>query len=480
MSKLVISDAINKFKIIQPYLNGQVTIAALSEETKISPRSLHRWVAEYKKIGLDGLKTKTRSDKGHHRNLSEDLINLIVAMALQKPKRTITSIYRTVKQYCHDKTLPLPSYAVVYKIIYKLPCDLVTLAHDGLKQYQQKYDLIYIRESSRSNEIWQADHTMLDIYVVDGKNTVKRPWLSIIMDDYSRAIAGYYLSFQAPSAIQTALALHQAIWRKNDKNWLVCGIPEVLYTDHGCDFTSHHIEAVCVGLKINLIFSTAGTPRGRGKIERFFSTINQCVLQDLPGFIQKNNNLPKQKNLLTLRELENHLKKYILDEYNQQPHSTTKEVPNIRWQDKHFLPNLPASKESLDSLLLTVSKPRCVQRDGIKFQGFRYFSTVLASFVGSSVIIRYDPRDLAEIRVFYNGHFLCRAISQDLESQIVSLKEITEARKKRRTELKASLKRSCSIIDTLLKNTVIQEQEENIEITEPRKSLQQLKRYVNE
>jgi transposase InsO family protein len=30
----------------------------------------------------------------------------------------------------------------------------------------------------------------------------------------------------------------------------VCGIPQVLYTDHGSDFTSRHIEQVCVDLKI--------------------------------------------------------------------------------------------------------------------------------------------------------------------------------------------------------------------------------------
>ncbi|GAB5771777.1 hypothetical protein JMUB7517_27740 [Staphylococcus aureus] len=28
----------------------------------------------------------------------------------------------------------------------------------------------------------------------------KRPWLTIIMDDYSRAIAGYFLRFDAPQS----------------------------------------------------------------------------------------------------------------------------------------------------------------------------------------------------------------------------------------------------------------------------------------
>jgi hypothetical protein len=38
----------------------------------------------------------------------------------------------------------------------------------------------------------------------------------VILDDYSRAVAGYFLFFEASSAAQTALALRQAIWRKDD------------------------------------------------------------------------------------------------------------------------------------------------------------------------------------------------------------------------------------------------------------------------
>lgn len=129
------------------------------------------------------------------------------------------------------------------------------ISHQGEKYYQNKYDLIQIRESSRPNEIWQADHTLLDIYILDQKGNINRPWLTIIMDDYSRAIAGYFISFDAPNAQNTALTLHQAIWNKNNTNWPVCGIPEKFYTDHGSDFTSHHMEQVAIDLKINLMFS---------------------------------------------------------------------------------------------------------------------------------------------------------------------------------------------------------------------------------
>ena len=49
------------------------------------------------------------------------------------------------------------------------------------------------------------------------KKEIIRPWLSIVLDDFSRVISGYYLSENTPDAIHTALALRQAIWRKIDK-----------------------------------------------------------------------------------------------------------------------------------------------------------------------------------------------------------------------------------------------------------------------
>ncbi len=42
------------------------------------------------------------------------------------------------------------------------------------------------------------------------------------LDDFSRAVAGYAVNLGAPSALQTALALRQAIWRNADPAWTVC------------------------------------------------------------------------------------------------------------------------------------------------------------------------------------------------------------------------------------------------------------------
>jgi transposase InsO family protein len=41
--------------------------------------------------------------------------------------------------------------------------------------------------------------------VRDGTKAAK-PWLTVVLDDYSRAVAGYFLSFEAPSSMSAIAA----------------------------------------------------------------------------------------------------------------------------------------------------------------------------------------------------------------------------------------------------------------------------------
>lgn len=62
--------------------------------------------------------------------------------------------------------MDIPSYSQIYKLRKSTPKSLIQLAHEE-KIYKDNYDLIVIREPTRSNEIWQADHTLLDINLLD-------------------------------------------------------------------------------------------------------------------------------------------------------------------------------------------------------------------------------------------------------------------------------------------------------------------------
>jgi putative transposase len=114
------------------------------------------------------------------------------------------------------------------------------------------------------------------------------------------------------------------------------------------------------------------------------------------------------------------------------------------------LPRMPDSIERLDLLLIHEVRTRKVRTDGIHFHTFRYLSLTLAAYVGEEVTIRFDPRDMGEIRVFYRDRFLCRAISADLAGQTVPLREIVNARKRRREQLRVIVKDRLKTVDTLL------------------------------
>ena len=102
-------------------------------------------------------------------------------------------------------------------------------------------------------------------------------------------------------------------------------------------------------------------------------------------------------------------------------------------------------------MLLTVAKPRRVHPDGIHFQGFRYLDTTLAAYIGEDVVIRYDPRDMAELRVYFGDSFLCRAINPELAGETIGLKDIIRARNQRRRELRTTLAEREATVDALLR-----------------------------
>lgn len=476
--------AFDRFRLLQPHLEDDRPLKAVATAARVPFRTAQRWVSLYRQFGLAGLARKKRTDKGRHREISAKLKEVIEGLALEKPPLPVASICRQVRRLAQDLGEEPPSYWVVYRIAAALPADLVTLAHEGTKAYSNTFELVHRREADRPNAVWQADHTPLDILLIGPESATAKPWLTTVIDDYSRAVAGYLLSFEAPSALHTSLALRQAIWRKEDPRWIVCGIPEVLYTDNGSDFTSQHLEQVSADLKIRLVFSIPGKPRGRGRIERFFATVNEMFLCELAGYAPAGGAV-RGKPTLTLAEFDTKFRDFVLGVYHSREHSETKMPPVERWEATGFLPRMPESLEQLDLLLVQVAKARQVRPDGIHFHSLRYISTTLAAYVGETVTLRFDPRDMAEIRVFHQDQFLCRAICAELAGEAVPLREILRARNRRRRELRGVLQDRRTAVETLLDlkrggNTEKKDEPQATPAEPGKQTRPALKRYWNE
>ena len=423
-------EAMGRFAVLRPHINDGVPLPEAARDAGVPLRSVQRWLARYRATGLAGLVRAKRSDTGQ-RKLPAELVDLIEGMALRKPRPSVAAIHRRMRELATKRKGTPPSYSSVYGIVRHLNPAMVTLAQDECP-----------------NALWQADHTLLDIMVLDANGEAVRPWLTMIIDDYSRAVAGYTIFLGAPTALQTALALRQAIWSKPHAAWPVCGIPDVLHIDHGSDFTSTHLEQVAADLHFQLVYSTVGRPQGRGKVERLFGTLNTECLAELPGYLSQGK--PTIPPRLSLPELDTTIGDYFLGTYNNRPHREISISPMKAWLGQGWLPRMPESLEALDLLLVMVAKSRMVRRDGVHFQGLRYMDPTLAAYVGEPVTIRYDPRDIAEIRVFHRNRFLCRAINPEHAGRTMTLKDIQTARARHRRSLRTAInERMAKVADFL-------------------------------
>jgi putative transposase len=124
-----------------------------------------------------------------------------------------------------------------------------------------------------------------------------------------------------------------------------------------------------------------------------------------------------------------------------------------------------------------------VRNDGIHFLGLRYVDATLAAYVGESVTLRYDPRDVAEIRVFHEQQFLCRAICPELAGATIPIREIVRARNKHRRDLQATVRDRRRTVDELMEikrgdARINKEAEEKSPRAKDKKVT--LKRYFNE
>jgi len=199
--------ALERFRLLEPHLQNGRELRSVSKDSDVSFRTLQRWVASYKREGLVGLVRKGRGDAGERRAITPRLREAIEGLALEKPPLPLTSVHRQAKQFAQMVGEPAPSYWIVRDIVLGLPNDLRTLAQQGIRRFGELYDLVHRHKASRPNALWQADHTQLDIILLREDGSAGRPWLTAVIDDYSRSIAGYFLGFDPPSSLRTSLAM---------------------------------------------------------------------------------------------------------------------------------------------------------------------------------------------------------------------------------------------------------------------------------
>ena len=297
---------------------------------------------------------------------------------------------------------------------------------------------LYVRwEADHRNEVWQGDHKQLDVLVVPprAKRPV-RPWSTIFIDAFSRAIMGWAISLR-PSAAEVLAALREGVLFNRDEQAALGGVPERLRIDHGLEFCAEAVRAAALALGAEFSLAATYTPEQKGKIERLHLTCVQTLLSGLPHYTGgrrgANGRLLDPTAPLALEQFVSVFADWVRD-YNRSAHSELSGSSPVEAFSADPTPLRTVSVEDARALLASRKAVR-VRRYGISHQGHRYTAVELHELVGEDVQIAFAPHDQRSIDVYWQGSWVCTAYPQETltaEQQ----REVIDARRRHAQELR--------------------------------------------
>ncbi|MEH1869562.1 MAG: Mu transposase C-terminal domain-containing protein [Nostoc sp.] len=347
-----------------------------------------------------------------------------------------------------------PSHVTVYKVIN---CYLEeknkTVRHPGSpiegKILQTTEGILEIK---KSNQIWQIDHTRLDILLVDEefKQVIGRAYITLVMDSYSGCIAGFHLGFEPAGSHEVALALRHAILPKHygaeyelEETWQVCGIPEYIMTDRAKEFKSEHLKQI--SLQLGFIRRLRAFPQAGGLIESIFDKINKEILSFFGGYtgssVEERPPEAERTACLTLDQLEKKLVKYFVDHYNHHDYPKINQKRIVRWKSSFLLeePELIDERE-LDICLMKIAIRNVEKHGSVNFLSWVYQGDCLLNYEGKQVSLRYDKRNITTVLAYTRpingepGNFIGVIQARDCKRARMSLAELNHIKKKLRDE----------------------------------------------
>ncbi|WP_243633331.1 DDE-type integrase/transposase/recombinase [Paenibacillus xerothermodurans] len=225
-----------------------------STKTRVSIRSLERYLSQYRSGQWEALKPKGRTQRTST-GIPAPILQEVIRLRKARPERSVEQIIFMLKES---------------GLVAQTEIAASTLARQLKKAGASRKDLIQSQaakgfrrfEAEDVHVLWQFDfqHTLYLPDPADPKKK-KKAILFAILDDFSRLItyAQFYWDEKLPrieDSLKKAILKH--------------GIPEQFYCDNGAAFSSQHLVRICGKLGIRLSHSTVFRPQGRGKIERFF------------------------------------------------------------------------------------------------------------------------------------------------------------------------------------------------------------------
>jgi hypothetical protein len=179
----------------------------------------------------------------------------------------------------------------------------MTIARKGAKKYELEYRPVL--GSSTGNmvgpgSVFQIDATVGDVYLVSRYNRkwiIGRPVIYVMIDVFSRMIAGIYVGLEGPSWIGAMMALANAAADKvkfckeyeidiTDDMWPCHHMPNTIVADRG-EMMANNADVLVDSLNVEIQYAPPYRADWKGIVEQNFNVIQTQVKPFLPGFVDK-------------------------------------------------------------------------------------------------------------------------------------------------------------------------------------------------
>ena len=415
---------------------------------RCSPRTLRRYYHLWDWAGQDRLalvprvqRTGTRGKPRRHSLFAKhpQIVALvdeaIRTVYLTKARRPISTVVRRVLEDLQRlnarlpaaQAVPVPRQAALARAIARRIKQMDPWEVDRERWGRKIADRRHAPTSSQqlATRILQRvemDHSPLKVVVGTEAGPIGQPWLTLLIDYYSRMVVGFCLGFEPPSYAVIMEALRHAILPKTyvkeryprvQGAWPCFGLPEKLVCDRGSDLTSKDFEDAAFQLGVELDFNPPRSPHLKGTVESFFDGLVDLLTSSLPGRTFRNwadraDYKPDQGPLLSYETLLEVIHLHLVDVYSAQKHPTAGKTRLEMWQESAavFPPTIPATPDDL-VVLLAKRTDRTVSTRGVELGGMFYTSDELMALrcelathnLTDKLAIRFNPWDLGEIWV---------------------------------------------------------------------------------
>ena len=421
-----------------------------------SARTLRRWNASFRAMeqgfgnGYLGLLPRTPK-RGNRTSRMNEPVERLMESAISEIYETkkqvrIRTAYEQFRLNCEREHLPVPSYETFRRAVRNRPKEEQARKREGKRVayahsiFHWRLERTTPRHGSRPFEIVHVDHTELDIELVgsgDGR-TMGRPWLTLMIDAYSRSILAFYLAYDPPSSQSCMMIVRDCVrrWQR---------LPAVFVLDNGKEFDSVYFESLLASYECVKKSRPPAQARFGSVCERLFGTTNTEMIYALSGNTQITKKVrimtksfdPKRQAIWTLPDLHALLEEFFFGVYNETPHPALNESP------KHVLDEglartgirshrlVPYSEDFKMRTLPSTPKGTATvnPNTGMQIHNIRYWHDGFRNpeLSGKSVPVRYDPENCGIAYAFLSGRWV-QCISQQYETMKGrSLREIAIA-----------------------------------------------------